>query len=316
MAIGLLVLAIHGHGGSGSTGSGAAPPTHRVAANGISIALPKDFHVVQPASPGAVTDPQTILVAGTSGVHPIRSPCQIASYHVPARGAVIVIIRWHSIADAGGPGDAGISALQHLTHVQRGIFECYPGLGGAVQFQAGGLPYQVNVMAGDHASPARIAQALAVARSLHVAPTVAVPVSAPARPLHVTLPPGWMSRSFSSGLAPNTHGVGVLIAANRRLPASVTRCEALIPGLASDQALVRIYDYGRIPPTEQFIRVTVVRPGAPSPDHQPNGRLGGFNETRIIYHGHLLMIDTNYGTPYPTAIEEQVAELLLSISTG
>jgi hypothetical protein len=314
IAIGLLIFAVHAHGRSGSTGSGTARPTHRVAANGISLALPKAFHVIQPASPGAITDPQTLLVVGTRGVHPIQSQCQIASYHVPARGAVVVIIGWHSIADAGGSGGAGISVLQHFTRLQRGILECYPGLAGAVQFQAGGLPYQVNVMAGDHAPTARIAQALAVARSLKVSHTVAVPVSPPARPLHLTLPTGWRSRSFSSGLPWNTHGVGVLIAANRPLPASVTRCEALIPGLAPDQTLVRIYDYGLIPPTKQFHRVNVVRPGAPSPDHQPNGRVGGFSEMRIIYHGHLLMIDTNYGTPHPTAIEQQVGELLLSIS--
>jgi hypothetical protein len=64
-----------------------------VAAHGISVALPKDFHIVHPASPGAVTDPQTLLVVGTRGVHPMSSQCQIASYHGPARGAVVVIIR-------------------------------------------------------------------------------------------------------------------------------------------------------------------------------------------------------------------------------
>jgi hypothetical protein len=171
-------------------------------------------------------------------------------------------------------------------------------------------------MVGNHASPARIAQALAVARSLHVSHTAAVPVSAPAHALHLTLPAAWTSRSFSSALTWNPHGVGVLIAANRPLPASATKCEALIPGLTPDQALVRIYDYGQIGPTKQFHHVKVIRPGAISPNQQPNGEIGGFNETRISYHGHILMIDTSYGTRHPTAsMREQVATLLRSIST-
>jgi hypothetical protein len=60
----------------------------------------------------------------------------------------------------------------------------------------------------------------------------------------------------------------------------------------------------------------VIQPGAISPNQQPNGQIDGFNETRINYHGHMLMIDTNYGTPHPTTrVRDEVATLLRSIST-
>jgi hypothetical protein len=314
IAIAVLVFAIHGHGGSGqSPTAGTGPAKHRVSSHGVSLALPPDIHVIHPASPGPVTDPQTLIVVGTHGVHPIRSKCQIASYHVPSRGAVIVIIRWRSSFDAGGSGGPGISALRHLTGVKQPTFECYSGRGAGVQFRSGGHPYQVNVMVGDHASTARIAQALAVARSLHILHT-ARPLSAQAQPLRLTLPAGWTSRSFSGGLGSDPHGLRVLVAANRRLPASVAECESLIPGLTSDQAMVRIYDYGQSPLAPKAPSVNVIRPGAPKPVQQPNGRVGGFNETRVRYQGHTLVIDTNYGSSHPPAeVRAQVAKLLRGV---
>jgi hypothetical protein len=316
IAIAVLVVAIHGHDGSGQPPTGGAgPSTHRVGAHGVSLALPPDFHVVKPASPGAVSDPQTLIVVGTHGVHAIRSRCQIASYHVPSQGAVIVIIRWQSSLDAGGSGGPGIAALRKLRRVEQPSFECYSGRGAAVQFRAGGHPYQVNVMVGDHATAARIAQALAVARSLHVL-HAATPLSARAQPLHLILPVGWTSRSFSGGLGSDPHGLRVLVAANRRLPASVAECESLIPGLTSDQAMVRIYDYGQSPLAPKARSVNVIRPGAPNPVQQPNGRVGGFNETRVRYEGHTLVIDTNYGSSQPTAgVRAQVTKLLRGVIT-
>lgn len=169
IATAVLVVAIHGHDGSGQPPArGAGPGNHRVSAHGVSLALPPDFHVVKPASPGAISDPQTLIVVGTEGVHAIRSQCQIASYHVPSQGAVIVIVRWQSTLDAGGSGGPGIAALRKLRRVEQPTFECYSGRGAAVQFRSGGHPYQVNVMVGDHATAGRVARALAVARSLRV----------------------------------------------------------------------------------------------------------------------------------------------------
>jgi hypothetical protein len=137
--------------------------------NGVRLVLPADWRRVASAGRGAVTDPRTILVVGTTGVRP-RSPrsagCQIAAYRIPPTGAAVVIVRWQSVSSAGGgPWTPGRAPLLQLRSVHRPSFECFAGRGAVADVLLGAHPYQVNVLVGARASARRVAAALAVGRS-------------------------------------------------------------------------------------------------------------------------------------------------------
>jgi hypothetical protein len=166
---------------------------------------------VRPASDAPVTDPRTLLVAGTAGVHPQASQCQIGGkYRIPADGAVVIVIGWLSSSAGGDPVTPGRASLDHLTRVRKSTFECYAGRGAAAQVHLHGIDYQVNVMVGDHASSSRIADALRVARSFNSTfggEATVLPAGPPPRPLdeqvryqtpsgftpevHLSVPAGW-----------------------------------------------------------------------------------------------------------------------------
>ena len=63
-------------------------------AGGVSVKAPAGWELVPIADAGTVTDPRTVLVAGTDGAAPRRSECQVAAYRVPGDGAVVVVLRW------------------------------------------------------------------------------------------------------------------------------------------------------------------------------------------------------------------------------
>jgi hypothetical protein len=148
----------------------AASNRRIISAHGVRLVVPRGWRRVHAASPGPVIDPRNILVVGTAGVRPRASQCQIAAYHIPAAGAVVVIVGWKSVASAGGGAPKpGRAPLRKLIAVHRPSFECFAGRGAAADVLLGGKPYQVNVMVGDHASKQRIAEALAVARSFNLA---------------------------------------------------------------------------------------------------------------------------------------------------
>jgi hypothetical protein len=137
-----------------------------ISAHGVRFVAPSGWQRVPAANAGAVTDPRTLLVAGTAGVRPRTSQCLIAAYRLPPVGAAVVVVRWNSVASAGGgPLPPGRAPLRKLRSVHRPSFECFSGRGAVAVVLLGGRPYQVNVMVGDRASQQRVAEALAVARS-------------------------------------------------------------------------------------------------------------------------------------------------------
>jgi hypothetical protein len=137
-----------------------------IAAQGVRVIVPKGWQAVRPASSGPVTDPRTLLVVGTAGVHAKPSRCEIAAYRIPAQAAVVVAVGWRSVVDAGGaPTTPGRRPLKELLAVRRPSFECFTGRGAAAQVLLAGKLYQINVLVGDRASPKVVRQALAVARS-------------------------------------------------------------------------------------------------------------------------------------------------------
>ncbi len=137
-----------------------------VSAHGVRVSVPAGWHRLEP-TPSAITDPRTLLVVGTAGVvWNLRSVCQIAAYRVPTAGAVVVVVGWKTATSGGGNGvPTGRAPPRRLVRVLRPSFECFPGRGAAAQVTLGRKAYQVNVMVGDRATPARVNEALAVARS-------------------------------------------------------------------------------------------------------------------------------------------------------
>jgi hypothetical protein len=141
--------------------------TRTVSAHGVRVDVPRGWHVVEPVQ--TVDDPRTLLVVGTAGVDADPgSGCEIASYHVPARGAVVVVVGWRGNTTGGGTIPRGRAPLKNLVAVTRPSFECFPGRGAATELALAGKAYQVNVMVGDGASKRRVTEALAVARSFDV----------------------------------------------------------------------------------------------------------------------------------------------------
>ena len=141
-------------------GVGAAAGGDAARGGGIELVLPDGWSRVQPVRQAPTDDPRTVLVIGTDGVRAIDTDCQVSSYHVPADGAVVVVIGWHD----------PIGASQFLTlsglKLRRGTFQCFPDRGAVAQVTRRGLDYQVNVMVGDRASAETIDAALDAARSI------------------------------------------------------------------------------------------------------------------------------------------------------
>jgi hypothetical protein len=82
----------------GAVGVGVA-----ISANGVQVWAPAGWHRVASAGDGPVTDPRTLLVAGTTGVRPHLTQCQIAAYRAPPTGAVVVVVGWKSANGQSGP---------------------------------------------------------------------------------------------------------------------------------------------------------------------------------------------------------------------
>jgi hypothetical protein len=146
--------------------AGCGGSTRTVSADGVRVNIPSGWHVVRPAQP--FSDPRTLLVVGTAGVAAKSSGCEIASYRIPARGAVVVVVGWRTLASAGGTSAPGRGPLKKLVSVTRPSFECFSGRGAGASVTLAGKAYQVNVMVGDRASKGQVSKALAVARSFDV----------------------------------------------------------------------------------------------------------------------------------------------------
>jgi hypothetical protein len=141
-----------------------------VRAHGVALTISTGWHRIASAGDGPVADPRTLLVAGTTGVIPKPTQCQIAAYRVPAHGAVVVVVGWKTATSGGGRMKPGRGPLKKLTSVKRPSFECFAGRGAAASLALGGKAYQVNVMVGNSTSAQHVAEALAVARSFRLAP--------------------------------------------------------------------------------------------------------------------------------------------------
>jgi hypothetical protein len=139
-----------------------------IAAHGVRMLVPEGWQRIKAADPGPLTDPSTLLVVGTAGVLPKPRParCEIAKYHVPSVGAVVVLFGWKRLSDSGAQRQKpGRWPLNAMVAVRRGVFECFAGRGAGATVTLSGKAYQVNVMAGDRASKQRVTEALAVGRS-------------------------------------------------------------------------------------------------------------------------------------------------------
>lgn len=130
-------------------------------AAGIQLTLPDGWSKVTPAT-DAKSDPRTLLVVGTSGVRPVQNECQVASYRVPADGAVVVVIGWKNSLGVSFPP---LSAMK----LRRGMFDCFDGRGAFARVSRNDRDFQVNVLVGDRASSATADDALEAARSLALA---------------------------------------------------------------------------------------------------------------------------------------------------
>jgi hypothetical protein len=131
-----------------------------VRGGGVELEVPEGWAKVERAAEPVGSDPRTLLVVGTKGARPIPTPCQVASYRVPADGAVVVVIGWsESYLDA---------QKLELTKLRRPTFACFEGGGAVGQVSRKGRDYQISIMVGDDASPQTIREAFAVARSFSV----------------------------------------------------------------------------------------------------------------------------------------------------
>lgn len=144
--------------------SGVGAATGDVArAGGVQLTVPADWAKVAPAPQARLGDPRTLLVVGTEGVRAIHSECLVATYRVPADGAVVVVIGWRD--SVGGSSFLPLSTMK----LRRGTFECFAGRGAVGRVTRRDRDFQVNVMVGDRASADTVEAALEAARSIAVA---------------------------------------------------------------------------------------------------------------------------------------------------
>lgn len=150
-------------------GSAASASTSQVIVrDGVRVTVPAGWHSVRPAATGPISDPRTLLVAGTVGVHARSSRCQVAAYAIPAGGNAVVVLGWRSLAAAGGTHPAaGRKPLMRLTKVRPGQTECFTGSSATAQLWLAHRAYQVNVLVANGATRTRVEQALAVGRSFN-----------------------------------------------------------------------------------------------------------------------------------------------------
>lgn len=134
-----------------------------VQARGVQLDLPDGWATVTPAREPALAEPRTLLVIGTDGVKAVDSECRVASYRVPADGAVVVVIGWRD--SVGGASYLPLSGLK----LRRGTFDCYPGRGAVARVTRRDRDFQISVMVGDRARPGTVDAALEAARSLALA---------------------------------------------------------------------------------------------------------------------------------------------------
>jgi hypothetical protein len=139
-----------------------------ISAYGVRVTVSAGWRKIEPAAEPRIPDPKTVLVVGTDGVIRKTKPsrCQITAYRIPTRGAVVVIIRWRD-AIPPNAGKPGLKPLAKLVAVSRPSFECFSGRGNEAQVSLRDHVYQVNVLVGDTASAALVAEALRVARSFN-----------------------------------------------------------------------------------------------------------------------------------------------------
>ncbi|MCZ7588432.1 MAG: hypothetical protein M5U27_06120 [Gaiella sp.] len=157
LASSALVAAAGVHAASGAAGDFAR-------AGGVQLDLPDGWSKVSPAREATLGDPRTLLVIGTDGVRAMQSDCQVATYRVPADGAVVVVIGWRE--SVGGASFLPLSGMK----LRRGTFECFSGRGAVARVSRRDRDFQVNVLVGDRASESTIDDALGAARSLGLAP--------------------------------------------------------------------------------------------------------------------------------------------------
>ena len=137
-----------------------------VEADGVSVRVPLDWRRVEPADPGPVTDPVTVLVVGTRGVRAKPSACQIASYTIPAAAAAVVIVEWRQLTVTAPTSRRELRTMR----IRPRTFECSAGRGAVATIRLSGRPFQVNVLVGSRAPKRRVADALLVARSISARP--------------------------------------------------------------------------------------------------------------------------------------------------
>jgi hypothetical protein len=145
-----------------TAGMAAAVPWRPLEGDGVSVRLPASWSEVVPGVGSSNTDVDTVLVAGTDGVQPRRTPCVVASYRIPADGAVVVVIAKRGPASAAVPTDRREFSELRL---HREYLSCFDGRAAVAQIALRGRAYQVNVLVGDRAGAHIVLQALSVARS-------------------------------------------------------------------------------------------------------------------------------------------------------
>jgi hypothetical protein len=116
-------------------------------AHGVRLAVPTGLERVLSAGDGPAIDPKTLLVVGTSGVHPRSSQCQIASYS-------ILRPELSSSSSAGRPRPPPAAISSPAARRSRRCGQCAArassaSTGAVAQVALDGKAYQINVMVGD-----------------------------------------------------------------------------------------------------------------------------------------------------------------------
>jgi hypothetical protein len=90
-------------GGPGPSASPAAA-TPSAEAEGVALDLPTGWRTARPYQPPQIPDPLVRLAVASTPVRVAARGCHVASYRIPARGAMVVVLEWrHRELQPRGP---------------------------------------------------------------------------------------------------------------------------------------------------------------------------------------------------------------------
>ena len=136
---------------------------------GVAVVVPADWTSIpqRPAPSQGVLDP-VVRILTSSGRLRYGRGCNELDYALEPTAVAIILVEWIRPTPGASLRPRPERFNERNLRVRRGLLECFPGRGGAIQFAQYGRRFAAFVLAANRASPASIDLARAVLNTLKV----------------------------------------------------------------------------------------------------------------------------------------------------